>query len=120
MLHYELKVAVRHWVELEFGPSGFNVIPLSFKNIITEFLDYVATQLTIPASTTANFIAYNRSSGKVPFNFSSTFPYCQLQLASGKVTTPHVHLSNFGTLGLNNDAALMTDCQYMIEGQCVW
>jgi len=50
---------------------------------------------------------------KTPFNFSSTFPYFQLQFkASGKVTTPLIQLSNFGILGLKNDLAMMNNCQY--------
>ena len=111
--HYDLSLELfKHWRESQFRPPSFNVIvPTDFFG--TEKLVDYATQLTtICTGTTANFKVYKRSS-KVPLNFSPTLPYFQLQVeGSGQLTTPCVKLSDFGILGLDNDVALMTDCQY--------
>jgi len=129
-LHCELKKIFKHWTELEFRPPTFNVVTslLSFstKKVMTDFLDYAATELTnISASVIANFRLYNTFS-ELPLNFFSTFPYYQIQIKEsghGQVTTPCVKLSVIGLLGLNNDVAVMTECQcgeiimYMIRYQ---
>ncbi|XP_065906237.1 F-box and leucine-rich repeat protein 13-like [Dysidea avara] len=108
---HQLKELFKHWVELELRPLNFNIItPVIYSNIEC-LIDY-ATLTNIPTGTTANFRACNKSS-KVPLNFSPTLPYFQLQFEeSGQVTTPCVKLSDFVTLGLEDDLAVMTYCQY--------
>ena len=101
----------KHWKESQFRPPSFNVIsPIGYSP--EKLVDYATQLTTISTGTTANFKVYKRSS-KVPLNFSPTLPYFQLQVeGSGQVTIPCVKLSDFGILGLDNDVALMTDCQY--------
>jgi len=80
---------------------------------MTDFCDYAATELTnISASGIVNFRLYNTFS-EAPLKFFSTFPYFQIQFKEsghGQVTTPCVK-SYIGLLGLNNDVAVMTECQ---------
>ncbi|XP_065907093.1 uncharacterized protein [Dysidea avara] len=111
--HYDLSLELfKHWRESQFRPPSFNVIvPTDFFGT-EKLVDYAIQLTTICTGTTANFKVYKRSS-KVPLNFSPILPYFQLQVdGSGQLTTPCVKLSDFGILGLDNDVALMTDCQY--------
>ena len=103
---------IEHWKESQFRPPSFNVIVPADYQSTKLLVDYTAQPTIISTGTTANFKVYN-SYSKVPLNFSPTLPYFQLQVeGSGQVTIPSVKPSDFGTLGLNNDVALMTDCQY--------
>ncbi|XP_065908136.1 uncharacterized protein [Dysidea avara] len=100
------------WKESQFRPPSFNVIVPADYQSTKLLVDYAAQPTIISTGTTANFKVYN-SYSKVPLNFSPTLPYFQLQVeGSGQVTIPCVKPSDFGILGLNNDVALMTDCQY--------
>ena len=111
------------WIELASRPSNFNIITdlrgIHFSENIAEFLQFAFIQLkTSPTVATGNFRVYN-CTDKVPLKFSSTFPSVQLQFgASGQVISPCVKLSDFGILGLYNDVAVMTDCQY--DGRTVY
>jgi len=95
---------IKHWKELEFRPSNFKLIRTDC------LVDYVTRLTNIPTGTNANFRVYDRY---IPLNFSPSFPYFQLQVKGcGKVTIPCIKLSDFGILGLRNDIAMITDCQY--------
>ncbi|XP_065920439.1 uncharacterized protein [Dysidea avara] len=101
-----------YWKILKFRPSRLNFIAIVNYNNFERLAFYVSELNTIPTGTTAIFRVYNKST-KVPINFSPTLPHFQLQLEeSGQVTIPCVKLSDFGILGLDNDVAVMTDCQY--------
>ncbi|XP_065914507.1 uncharacterized protein [Dysidea avara] len=109
----ELLKLFKQWKELDFRPSSFKVFSpeysICYRN---KCLADCATQPTIPTSTTANFRVYDRYS-KVPLCSSPLFPYCQLKVEEfSQVTIPCVKFSDYGLLGLKNDLAVMTDCQY--------
>jgi len=107
----KIKGVLKHWIELEMRPSTINIFAATlFSEVITKECFYYATQRT--AIHTANFSVYYRYNIEL-LNFIPTFPSFQLQFkTSGQVTTPCVKLSDFGILGMNNDVAVMTDCQY--------
>ena len=105
----EVLEAFKRWKELEFRPSNFKLI-ISGCTSIDYLVDYVTQLTNIPTGVNANFRVYDRH---IPLSFSPSFPRFQLQVeGSGKVTTPCIKLSDFGILGLENDVAMMTDCQY--------
>jgi len=102
----------KHWVELKSRPLNFSSITTyrPSSNDIAKFLQYAFFIIQLKTCpTTAKFQVYNSTDLKL----STTFPTVQLQFgASGQVIFPCVKLSDFGMLGLNNDVAVMTDCQY--------
>ncbi|XP_065908495.1 uncharacterized protein [Dysidea avara] len=101
----------KYWKESQFKPPSFNVISSTDYSSTEKLVNYATQFTTIPTGTTANFRLYNRPR-KLPLNLFHTLPYYQLQVeGSGQVTIPCVKLSDFGILGLDNDVALMTDCQ---------
>ena len=109
-----LKELLKHCMKIESRPSTVNVIgPEKPIKIVQGLLIRYATRLIpIPTGSSTTFRVYNRFD-KSPLNFSPTLPYFQLQVEeSGQVITPCVKLSNFGILGLNNDVAVITNCQY--------
>ena len=98
----------KHWKGLEFRPSNLKLI--SSGGYIDDLVSYVTQLTNIPTGTNANFRVYDKH---IPLNFSPSFPIFQLQVEGcGKVTIPCIKLSYFGVLGMENDLALMTDCQY--------
>ena len=108
----------KHWKESQFTPSSLNIIR-NFDDSIGTLVDYICQLTAIPTGTTANFRLYNRAS-KVRSNCSPTLPYFQVQVeGSGQVTIPCVKLSDCGVLGLNDDVAVMTDCQYGGRTMCM-
>ena len=116
--YYLFRKIFKHWKELQFTPSRLNII-WSFDDSIGTLIDYVCQLTAIPSGTTANFRLYKRTS-KVRSNFSPTLPYFQVQVeGSGQVTIPCVKLSDYGVLRLNDDVAVMTDCQYGGRTMCM-
>ena len=101
------------WKEMEFRPSNLNVIAQCALSEYQELVDYVPHLATFLYDTNAVFRMYNIFNNKVPLDFSPTLPEFQMQIeGSGQWVTPCVKLSNFGILGLENQSASMTDCQY--------
>jgi len=109
-----IKNVFKQWVELQLNPPKFciSVFPLVYYSSITGLMNY-ATQLTnIPAGITAKFTVYNRCSEEL-LKYSPVPPFSVLLFeGSGQVTIPCVKLSDIGIQGLNNDVAVMTNCQY--------
>ena len=80
-------------------------------------IGYVTRLNEIPTGITAIFRMYN---DKVPLNVSPALPCFQLQFEEfGKATIPGIKLSNFGIIRLNNDLAMMTDCEYSGRTMCM-
>jgi len=110
----QLEISFKHWIELKMRPPSINAIIHDDSLYIStvKLLDYAAQITAIPSDTNARFRVYGKCN-KICLNFSPTFPLLQLQFTpTGQVTTPRVKLSDFGMLGLNNDVAVMADCQY--------
>jgi len=105
-----LMYTLKHFIEVQLRPSMVNLFTTKYSS--RGLIDYANHVCTIPTGTAATFRVYTRY-GKVPFNFSPTFPCFQLQVdRSGQVIIPCVKFSNCGILGLDNDVAIITDCQY--------
>jgi len=110
--YLEPRELFKYWKIVEYRPLQLNLIA-SVNYGHFERLAYFVTELpTISTGITANFRVYNKST-KVPLKSSPTLPLFQLQFeGSGQVFTPCVKFSDFGILGLENDVAVMTNCQY--------
>jgi len=90
---------------------NFNLITRVSDNKIECLLDY-STQLSyILTGCTASLRVYDLHD-KLPSKIIPTFPFLQLQCVAGGVITAGVKLSDFGILGLNNDVAVMGNCQH--------
>jgi len=113
--YYQPQKIFKQWKESKFTPSSLRNFDAYDGHSI---VDYVCQLTAIPTGSTANFRLYKRSS-KVCSNFFPTLPYFQVQVeGSGQVTIPCVKLSDCGVLGLSNDVAVMTDCQYGGRTMC--
>ena len=100
----------KQWKDLAFRPSSLKVI-VPHICCPMDYLFDTARLTGNPSGATAKCKLY-RSYVKQPLS-SPLFPICQLQIEeSGQVTTPCAKLSDFGIIGLGNDMAVMTDCQY--------
>ena len=108
---------LQYWAEADLRPRILNVIE-SFIIDVSSTVVRNAVDLKwstpIPTNATAKFRLYtHRRSGKVPLNFSPTFPYLQLHFeGSDQKTISCVKLSDFGILELEDDLAVLTDCQF--------
>ena len=101
-----------YWKTVEFRPLQLNLIgKIDYSSFIL-LLDYVIDLTALPCRATANFRVYSKEA-KVPLMFFPTPPIFQLQFegGSGQVITPCAKLSDFGMLGLDNNLAMMTNCQ---------
>jgi len=102
----------KHWRKSESSPSNLSLIfPVDYIQLDLKCLiDYI---IPIPIDNIASLRVYDTCYDTTSSIFFPTLPSLQLQFErGGQVTTPCVKLSNFGVLGLNNDVAVMTDCQY--------
>jgi len=114
LTHYDRSFTVeeelfKRWIKIQMGIPSFDKTSCLKINYLVD----CAKQLTA-TGTTVNFKLYSSYSyRKVPLNFSPTLPYLQLHSeGSGQMTIPCIRLSDFGILGLQNDVAVMTNCQY--------
>ena len=104
-----LKELFNHWTKSKSRPSNvtFNV-PVITDHL--DLIDYIARLYPIQTTITTSFRVYHGM---------NNFPHLQLQLEAGQISTPGVKLSDVGILGLNNDVAVMTDCQYGGRAMCM-
>jgi len=115
---------LQYWAEADLRPRSLNV----FESFIIDVSSTVVRNAIdlkwstpIPTGTTAKFRLYtHRRSGKVPLNFSPTFPFLQLQFeGTDQKAISCVKLSDFGILELEDDLAVMTDCQFAGRTACM-